>query len=195
MGSWSKVMSRMMQRPVLFLTVAYLASVKGYSGGPPQSACDSMRPGPPHQPNEVTASEAASPPYTLAAEKAAGRNGQVNVFLRTTKGGATFRGFMIMAEVHGDRGHGYFVPAPESKNLAGRLDCQGLPVTCADPAACQGTANAITHNSSDDKDSITVVWTPPSAMSGEVVFQATVVGEKQDRSTYWEEIRSNPVSL
>ena len=30
------------------------------------------------QPNEVTASEAASPPYTLAAEKAAGRNGQVN---------------------------------------------------------------------------------------------------------------------
>ena len=35
----------------------------------------------------------------------------------------------------------------------------------------QGTANAITHNSSDDKDSITVVWTPPSAMSGEVVFQ------------------------
>ena len=35
----------------------------------------------------------------------------------------------------------------------------------------QGTANAITHNSSEDKDSITVVWTPPSAMSGEVVFQ------------------------
>ena len=96
-------------------------------------------------------------------------------------------------QVHGDRGHGYFVPAPESKDLAGRLDCQGLPVTCADPAACQvgeqsnvkfefffswqklvyhqGTANAITHNSSVDKDSITVVWTPPSAMEGEVVFQ------------------------
>ena len=35
----------------------------------------------------------------------------------------------------------------------------------------QGTANAITHNSAEDKDSITVVWTPPSAMSGEVVFQ------------------------
>ena len=30
------------------------------------------------QPNQVTASEAASPPYTLAAEKAEGRNGQVN---------------------------------------------------------------------------------------------------------------------
>ena len=28
-----------------------------------------------------------------------------------------------------------------------------------------------------------------------IVFQATVVGEKQDKSTYWEEIRSNPVSL
>jgi len=173
-----------------------------------------MKPGAPHQPNQVTASEAASPPYTLAAEKAEGRNGQVNVFLRTTKAGAPFRGFMIMAEVHGDRGHGYFVPAPESNNVAGRLDCQGLPVTCADPAACQGTANAITHNSSVDKDSITVVWTPPSAMTGEVVFvvsvsyifsslffncplafQATVVGEKTDRSTYWENIRSNSVKL
>ena len=43
----------------------------------------------------------------------------------------------IYHQVHGDRGHGYFVPAPESKELAGRLDCQGLPVTCADPAACQ----------------------------------------------------------
>ena len=28
-----------------------------------------------------------------------------------------------------------------------------------------------------------------------IYFQATVVGEKSDRSTYWEEIRSNPVSL
>ena len=44
---------------------------------------------------------------------------------------------VFYCQVHGDRGHGYFVPAPESKNLAGRLDCQGLPVTCADPAACQ----------------------------------------------------------
>ena len=85
----------------------------------------------------MTKQEAANPPYTLAAEKAAGRNGQVNgktcifkmifkkmekdqqlkmicgknrkvkvtmffnlpVFLRTTKEGAPFRGFMIMAEV------------------------------------------------------------------------------------------------
>merc|ERR1739842_138651 len=194
MGSWSKVMSRML-RAVLFLTVATLARVQGYSGGPPSGACESMKPGPPHQPNQVTASEAASPPYTLAAEKAEGRNGQVNVFLRTTKAGAPFRGFMIMAEVHGDRGHGYFVPAPESNKVAGRLDWQGLPVTCADPAACQGTANAITHNSSVDKDSITVVWTPPSAMTGEVVFVATVVGEKTDRSTYWDNIRSNSVKL
>ena len=46
--SWSKVMSRML-RPVFFLTVAYLARVQSYSGGPPASACDSMRPGPPHQ--------------------------------------------------------------------------------------------------------------------------------------------------
>ena len=32
--------------------------------------------------------------------------------------------FVIVStiQVHGDRGHGYFVPAPESKDLAGCLD-------------------------------------------------------------------------
>jgi hypothetical protein len=53
------------------------------------------------------------------------------------KKSTTFRGFMIMAEVDGERGHGYFVPAVKSKKLAGRLDCAGLPTTCPDTAACQ----------------------------------------------------------
>jgi hypothetical protein len=32
-------------------------------------------------------------------------------------------------------------------------------------------------------------------MTGNVVFQATVVGEKGDKSTYWEGIKSNRVEL
>ena len=44
----SKVMSIMLHS-VIFLALASVASVSGYSGGPPPSACESMRPGPPHQ--------------------------------------------------------------------------------------------------------------------------------------------------
>ena len=93
-------------------------------------------------------------------------------------------------QVHGDKGHGYFIPFPESKDLTGRLDCEGLPKTCPNPDACQvaahpplpltirfnyqGTANAITHNSHDDKDTINVIWTAPSSMTGQVVFQVSL---------------------
>ena len=32
----------------------------------------------------------------------------------------------------------------------------------------QGTANAIAHNHNDEKDAVTVIWTPPSNFTGEV---------------------------
>ena len=90
------------------------------------------------------------------------------VFLRSKKEGQKFRGFMIMAEVLDERGHGYFVPTLESKPFSKALNCEDMPSTCPDPAACQGTANAITHNSGEEKEKITVIWTPPSRMSGDV---------------------------
>ena len=95
-------------------------------------------------------------------------NGQVIVFLRSLRDQRAFRGFMLMAEVNGDRGHGYFVPADESAELAATMDCENLPVTCADEAACQGFANAIAHSSPEDKVAVTAIWTPPSQMSGQV---------------------------
>ena len=95
-------------------------------------------------------------------------NGQVIVFLRSLKDRA-FRGFMLMAEVNGDRGHGYFVPADESAELAAAMDCENFPASCEDEAACQGFANAIAHSSPEDKVSVTAIWTPPSQMSGQVI--------------------------
>lgn len=170
-----------------------IAVVSAYSGGPPTGACKSMQPGPPHKPNSLTRKEKKNPPFNLVAEVQ--DNGQVKVFLRSKFEDRKFRGFMIMAEVLGERGHGYFVPTIESKPLAKTLNCEDMPSTCPDPAACQGTANAIAHNSGDDKDSITVIWTPPSRMSGDVTFQATVVGENSDVSTWWENIRSDTVTV
>merc|ERR1712203_710803 len=139
-----------------------IAVVSGFSRGPPSGACRSMQPGPDHQPNK----EKKNPPFNLVADVQ--ENGQVKVFLRSKKEGQKFRGFMIMAEGLGERGHGYFVPTLESKPLAKTLNCEDMPSTCPDPAACQGTANAITHNSSEEKEKITVIWTPPSRMSGDV---------------------------
>ena len=161
--------------PTILLSCT-LAVVRGYSGGPPASACDSMTPGAPHQPNSLTAGEQREPPYILAANKDR-RSGQINggrsrlndrvtfppVFLRTAVDEVIFRGFMIMAEVgggwvagsgwpvpafhqvHGERGHGYFYPALQSKELAGTLDCAKLPATCPDPtrAACQVTSRGV----------------------------------------------------
>lgn len=162
--------------------------VSANSRGPPAGACKSMQPGDYHQPNK--AKEKDNSPFNLVADPL--DNGQVKVFLRSTSEDKKFRGFMIMAEAVGERGHGYFVPTIETKPFAKALSCENLPSTCSDPAACQGTSNAITHNSPDDKDSITVLWTPPSLMSGEVTFQATVVGE---RHIWYENIRSDTVTI
>jgi len=154
-----------------------------------------MRPGPPHEPNSVTGSDKRSPPFEVIASPQ--ENGQVIVFLRSLRDQRAFRGFMLMAEVNGDRGHGYFVPADESAELAATMDCENLPVTCTDEAACQGFANAIAHSSPEDKVAVTSIWTPPSQMSGQVTFVATFVGENDPDlgSTWWENVRSSPIDL
>jgi hypothetical protein len=45
-----------------------------------------------------------------------------------------------------DRGYGYFYPADlPSAVYAKPTDCANMPQSCSDVAACQGTANALTH--------------------------------------------------
>ena len=101
-----------------------------------------------------------------------------------------------MADVGGARGLGYFIPTQDSKDLVKSLDCPDLPSTCPEPNACQGTANAVTHSSNKDKQSVAVVWTPPSQINGTVHFLATFVGENRgDNSTWWQGVRSNPVKI
>ena len=101
-----------------------------------------------------------------------------------------------MAEVGGARGLGYFIPSQNSKDLVKSLDCPDLPATCPEPSACQGTANAVTHSSNEDKTSVAVVWTPPSLTNGTVRFLATFVGENsQENSTWWQDVSSKPVKI
>lgn len=93
------------------------------------------------------------------------------------------------------------------------MDCPNMPSTCSDAAACQGTANAITHQVriilsvclndfngliiQDGKEAkfgaILSIWTPPASMSGKsVTFVATVV---QEFDLWWRGIESNTVDL
>ena len=43
---------------------------------------------------------------------------------------------MIMAEIDGERGHGYFYPAKASLKMANPVDCKNLPESCQDES-CQ----------------------------------------------------------
>ena len=43
----------------------------------------------------------------------------------------------MMAEAHGERGYGYFVPLKSSKELITPYNCEDLP-NCQDKADCQG---------------------------------------------------------
>ena len=52
--------------------------VSGFGGGAPASACETMKPGPPHHPNQLTDSEKKSVPFRLVARPK--DNGQVKGF-------------------------------------------------------------------------------------------------------------------
>jgi len=43
-------------------------------------------------------------------------NKQVKVFLKTTTAEQNFRGLLVMAELDGGRGHGYFIPAETARS-------------------------------------------------------------------------------
>ena len=49
---------------------------------------------------------------------------------------------LLMAEAHGQRGHGYFVPLKESKDFIKPFNCVNLP-ECEDVGECQGTVKTI----------------------------------------------------
>ena len=56
----------------------------------------------------------------------------VSVLLRSESGDDKFRGFLLMADVGGARGLGYFIPSLDSRDLVQSLDCPDLPSTCPD---------------------------------------------------------------
>ena len=100
-----------------------------------------------------------------------------------------------MAEVDGERGHGYFIPAKDSVKLTKAVNCENMPPSCSDDNACQGNANAMSHKSGEDKETVNLIWTAPSEFRGQVTFVSTVVGQNDGVSKWWENIRSQPINI
>ncbi|TRY70824.1 hypothetical protein TCAL_04873 [Tigriopus californicus] len=169
---------------VVCISTILVFDVSCLPNGAHPNACVDMVPG--HIPNQAT----GPAPFQIRAMPM--NNGQVMVHVNATSD-VDFKGFMIMAkdESSQERGHGYFIATPDSKKIARHMNCEGFPKSCNDPAACQGTANALTHSSNEFKKSVTAVWTPPTQMSGhDIIFVATVV-VKFD--TWYEGLASNSV--
>ena len=95
-----------------------------------------------------------------------------------------------MAEVDGERGHGYFIPAKDSVKLTKAVNCENMPLSCKDENECQGNANAMSHKSRDDKESVNLIWTAPSEFRGQVSSIHKVVGNSKITYFYSKGVRN-----
>ncbi|KAH8035685.1 hypothetical protein HPB51_007929 [Rhipicephalus microplus] len=146
-------------------------TVRAYKSGAPVGACNSELPK--HGGAEPQATQS---PYAIQATPAnINQGGRVTV---QVYGSTPFKGVILTArDVNtSELLQGTFTPDAQTKTL----DCPG------------GAANAITHNSRDDKTQVVVTWTAPAGYTGQVYFSATVV---QSSYVFWKGITSDAVFI
>jgi len=173
--------------------------VEGFgSGNLPGAVCEDMVPGrkpSQHGENEVSQKDDLDPPFLVTATKLDDKQFIiVNVGVDQARfPNRGFKGMLLMAEAHGQRGHGYFVPLKESKDFIKPFNCVNLP-ECEDIGECQGTANAMVHKNPQVKTNVSALWFPPSAMTGEITFVVTVVERNDNKGSVWfENLTSLPI--
>ncbi|XP_077498819.1 putative defense protein [Amblyomma americanum] len=160
-----------MRSVALFCLVAALLPVvlRAYPSGAPAGVCNTELPK--HGNAEPQASQS---PYVIQATPVnIAQGGRVTV---TVYGSSPFKGLILTArDVHtSELLKGTFTPDVQTKTL----DCTGA------------TANAITHNSRDDKTQVVVSWTAPAGYTGQVYFSGTVL---QSAYVFWKGITSDAV--
>ncbi|XP_075528375.1 defense protein l(2)34Fc-like [Dermacentor variabilis] len=145
------------------------AALWAYPSGAPVGVCNSELPK--HGGAEPQATQS---PYAIQATPTSiNQGGRVTV---QVYGSTPFKGVILTArDVHTSQLlQGTFTPDAQTKTL----DCPG------------GNANAITHNSRDEKTQVVVTWTAPAGYTGQVYFSATVV---QSSYVFWKGITSDAV--
>uniref|UniRef100_A0AAU6PAZ2 Venom peptide n=1 Tax=Comana monomorpha TaxID=1555636 RepID=A0AAU6PAZ2_9NEOP len=158
---------------VLALSVAVY--VEGYSVGAPESACVDMVPGHGVPPRKEKS------PYTITTSTKIVKAGSpMEVVISTSDPTKLMKGILLQAR-DGDKPIGTFTLAPND-NFAQLLNC-GTP------------GNAVTHKhheAKDDKQTESVVWTPPADFNGEIKFRATIV---QNFENFWVGVESAPIKV
>lgn len=151
--------------------IALIGGCRGYGTGAPTSVCDSMLP------NHGIDSQDSEPPYALGISKAKEKDGDVVVVTIIAPEGDSFEGFFLQSRLASDK----------KQILQGRFTVPELTRT-ADCAG--GKQNALTHMSTEKKQNLTSVWTPPPFFEGQVIFRSTVA---RTFDVFWPNIETVPI--
>ncbi|XP_023332893.1 putative defense protein 3 [Eurytemora carolleeae] len=150
----------------------FIAEVYGYSTGAPEPGCITLEPGHGNPPRDNQEN-----PYHLQVKELGTR---LEIIL---KGSGwliveTFRGFIIQVRQNSDDA------------IIGSFDINSS--SSAQYGACSLPQNTVTHLSSDDKTSVSVIWNSPRNFHGQVYVTASVV---QDYNNYWVDFRSDIIDI
>ncbi|XP_046452894.1 putative defense protein isoform X2 [Daphnia pulex] len=164
---------------LLLLILAPVQQTQGYSNGAPTVSCGDMIPQ-----HGVDAQFGPSPFLIhLMDGEIVLMDNSVHLELRSSDPQIAFEGYFIMAF---DKNDHSAHPRPigrfkQSANDVKVIDCPG------------GMQNAVTHKASDDKQFVTVYWTPPEYFVGSVTFRTTYL---RNGTVFWvNTLAANPVQV
>ncbi|KDR19521.1 Putative ferric-chelate reductase 1-like protein, partial [Zootermopsis nevadensis] len=142
--------------------------------GAPHSTCFTLAPKHHGAPAQQTLS-----PFAVTAGKLSVAPGSKLKLMVTSTTGIPFKGFVLQARKSedSDSAIGEFTALP---NLTKAFTCAG------------GYQNTVTHADPSERDSLEFEWEAPDFYEGSIIFVATVV---QDFSTFWEGVKSAPISV
>ncbi|RZB38617.1 ferric-chelate reductase 1 -like, partial [Asbolus verrucosus] len=153
----------------VLLFLLSIVNINALPQGAPKTACESMTPF--HGGGRITPQNNEAP-YLMHLRRL---NGAVFVTLKSPLS-IPFQGFMLQARTPNGKPLGVFQPKAIKAHT---LDC-------AQPG------DTLTHNGSEDKQSIEVEWNPPPDYEGTVIFNSTIL---QNYQTFWVGVESQPVQV
>ncbi|XP_076472946.1 putative ferric-chelate reductase 1 [Babylonia areolata] len=154
----------------LATTLAVHLHVQAYPTGAGKQACALQSPQVCHKGSPQTSAS----PYSLVVKDNVYSPGTpVNVTVQVTNGGTPFKGFLVGA---------HRVAGNTTEYLGSFANTSESQPQCGDNGN-----TGVTHTDPSEKQSVVLVWTPPSSGQDDIVFTGAVV---QSFSTYWVNLTS-----
>ena len=150
---------------VIFFSVTVFDECQGHSDGAPVEQCEQMTP------NHGSSPQTGASPYEIKVTKTYYVPGE-NVGVSIESSSDNIKGYLIQARSVGENSAiGTFAVIPANGEYVN----------------CSNSKGAITHSDKLAVKTINFDWVPPSNLSGNVSFYATVV---KDYSTFWVKLQS-----